>query len=169
MSEAIEFDPVDHITVGAVGEPGGRTFILQATQGEKKVSFIVEKVHVIALAQEAQELFLRAGAPVPLPNWDADFMKLDETIEPLWRVGTVGIGYTEETQQVIVVCHELALEEEEGATAQFWLTKTQLATLTGYGMVVVSQGRPLCPLCRHPMSPEAHYCVALNGKEGPER
>ena len=170
MSDNIEFDPVDHITFGAVGEPGSRVFMIQATQGEAKVSLIIEKAHVIALAEEAQELFINSGAPDPLPKWDADFMALDDSIEPLWRVGAVGIGFTEETGQILVVCHELVgEEEEEGATAQFWLTKTQLATLTGYGMVVVSQGRPLCPLCRHPMNPDSHYCVSLNGKEGPER
>ncbi|MGH2812008.1 MAG: DUF3090 family protein, partial [Actinomycetota bacterium] len=29
----IEFDPVDGIAVGAVGEPGERTFMIQARQG----------------------------------------------------------------------------------------------------------------------------------------
>lgn len=169
MSESIEFDPVDHITVGAIGEPGNRTFLLQATYGDEKACLVVEKGHILALADEAQELFANAGVPDPLPHWDAEVMAIDESLEPSWRVGSVGVGFTEETDQVLVVCHELVDEGEETATAQFWMSRSQLAALTGYGMVIASQGRPACPLCRNPMNPEGHYCVSLNGKARPER
>ena len=38
MGVFYEFDEVDAFTVGAVGQPGQRTFLLQARRGHERVS-----------------------------------------------------------------------------------------------------------------------------------
>ena len=42
----MELEHVDRITAGAVGEPGERTFFLQAREGDRLVTILVEKEQV---------------------------------------------------------------------------------------------------------------------------
>ncbi len=39
----IELDPVTHITAGALGKPGHRTFFIQAERGLDRVTLLCEK------------------------------------------------------------------------------------------------------------------------------
>ena len=45
------FDPPDRFVAGTVGEPGERTFFLQAREGSRIVSVVLEKVQVAVLAE----------------------------------------------------------------------------------------------------------------------
>ena len=51
-----EFDPPERFVVGTVGEPGPRTFFLQARAGARMVSVALEKQQVAALAERVDEL-----------------------------------------------------------------------------------------------------------------
>ena len=50
------FDPPDRFVAGALGQPGQRTFFLQATKGSAVLSVAVEKVQVALLATRVGEL-----------------------------------------------------------------------------------------------------------------
>ena len=65
MSSSFDLPSVDRITVGTVGEPGNRTFYLQAREDSLVVSLKVEKGQVAALAQRIGELagFSRSSSP----------------------------------------------------------------------------------------------------------
>jgi len=56
-----DLDPVTFITVGTIGPPGERTFYLQAAQGSRVVSLIIEKEHAAALAVSIQRLLDSMG------------------------------------------------------------------------------------------------------------
>ncbi|HEY8988345.1 MAG TPA: DUF3090 family protein, partial [Candidatus Limnocylindrales bacterium] len=45
------FDPPDRFIAGTVGQPGSRTFFLQARRAGQVVSVILEKVQVAVLAE----------------------------------------------------------------------------------------------------------------------
>ena len=51
-----DFESVTHIVADAVGQPGRRTFFLQARQGRRVASLIVEKQQVAALAASVLQL-----------------------------------------------------------------------------------------------------------------
>ena len=51
-----EFDPPERFVAGTVGEPGGRTFFLQARSGPRMVSVALEKQQVAVLAERIDEL-----------------------------------------------------------------------------------------------------------------
>ena len=51
-----EFEDVDTFTAGAVGRPGERTFFLQAREGRRVVSVVMEKVQVAVLADRLGQL-----------------------------------------------------------------------------------------------------------------
>jgi uncharacterized repeat protein (TIGR03847 family) len=157
----MEFDPVDEITVGAVGEPGGRVFMLQAKLGLDTATFILEKDQAVALARQTFELLTRIGFPDRSEAGEAP--DLDESDEPRWRVGTIAIAYEEERDLVMIECRELIEPEEEGGRARFWLTRAQFIALGRRGLEVAAQGRPTCPYCWQPIDPDGHFCVATNG------
>ena len=50
------FDPPERFVAGTVGQPGDRTFFLQARDGPRVVSVVLEKVQVAVLADRLGEL-----------------------------------------------------------------------------------------------------------------
>ena len=53
------FDPPERFVAGTVGEPGQRTFFLQAREGTRITSVSLEKQQVSALAERIDELARR--------------------------------------------------------------------------------------------------------------
>ena len=113
--------PVTRITAGAVGSPGRRTFVLQAFFGAEPFSWIIEKDQAMALSRaipellgEVQEEFPELGDPLvaAAPN-----LNLTEPLQPLFRVGSIGVGYDRLHDLVIFTLVDADLmdggEEEE--------------------------------------------------------
>ena len=50
------FDPPERFVAGTVGQPGDRTFFLQARDGPRVVSIVLEKVQVAVLADRLGDL-----------------------------------------------------------------------------------------------------------------
>jgi uncharacterized repeat protein (TIGR03847 family) len=176
MAESFELDPVDWITAGAVGEPGRRTFYVQARRGSDLVAIVVEKGQVTALGQLAQELLGRIGIEVTPDDLDEDRMRLLEPVMPAWRAGSMSLGMDANGQRFLLEADELtededvALEEgtsarRAGGNARFWLSRTQLVALAAYASYVVEAGaRERCQLCSRPIDPvDGHVCPATNG------
>jgi uncharacterized repeat protein (TIGR03847 family) len=108
----IELDPVDHITAGAVGEPGERTFFLQGRKGERLVTLLVEKQQVQLLAASVVEILARIGREggEGIPE---EQMDLEEPVIPEWRVGRLSIGYEEDRDLLVLEAEELVPGDED--------------------------------------------------------
>ena len=70
------FDNPDRFVAGTVGQPGSRTFYLQARDGDRIVSVLLEKVQVTLLAERLAQLLAEVrerGAACPRnrprPRW----------------------------------------------------------------------------------------------------
>lgn len=181
----INLNPVDHITVDALGPPGQRVFYLQAQKGTQTVTLIAEKFQVQSLAIGVERFLAEISDQFPdLPlgssEYDEIIMRIQPPVDPLFRLANIGLGYSAEDDLVVLVVHELmpddSLEEqgaegEEGETfinedasvVRFWCTRSQLMAMAHWGAEVSSRGRPLCPQCGDPMEPEGHFCVKKNG------
>ncbi len=159
MSTSFELEGVDAITTGTVGPPGQRVFYLQARRGAQVVTLRLEKTQVAALATYLTTLLDDLPAPGPLPT-DLDLV---EPVVAEWVVGSLGVSYDEDGDEVVLVAEELVGEDEEGAEARMTATREQVAALARQGAAVVGAGRPACPLCGQPVDPEGHMCVRLNG------
>lgn len=160
----MELDPVDRITVGAVGEPGERTFYLQARRGSDLVTIVVEKQQVQLLAATVVDMLSRLGTDVQT-EVDEDAMELERPLEPEWRAGRLAVGYEEERDLFMLEAEEAEEEEEAelGGQARFWATREQMLALARHGITVAAAGRPTCEFCGNPMDPEGHICPAMNG------
>jgi uncharacterized repeat protein (TIGR03847 family) len=177
VSQDVELDPADSLTAGAVGQPGRRVFMLQATQGSDIHSWVLEKEQVTALARASYELLSQIGqhemtkellGKGPLgaatPEFEAAMaLKPDQ---PVFRIdaGTITLRYEDGRNAVELSFSEFTESETElAANVRIVVTPRQLAAFGIQGMKVVAQGRPTCPLCGHPMEPDGHICPATNG------
>jgi uncharacterized repeat protein (TIGR03847 family) len=171
-----ELDPVTRLTADAVGEPGQRTFYLQAASGADQVTLLVEKEQVRRLAENLESWLPelaegRPEDPVEAAAAEAAELALSEPLEPDFRVGQLLLSYDAERDRVLVVATELQIEDEdddpleapEPLEVRLSVTRAQLRVLARHGAQVVARGRPLCPLCGNPLDPTGHICPAQNG------
>ena len=171
-----DLDPVTRLTADAVGEPGQRTFYLQAASGADQVTLLVEKEQVRRLAENLQTWLPELAAdrpedPVEAAAAEAGELGLEAPLEPDFRVGQLQLSYDPERDRVTVVATELVAGEEEQPEelepepqqVRLVVTRPQLRVLARHGSQVVARGRPLCPLCGNPLDPSGHICPALNG------
>jgi len=177
MAELIEWEVVDGITAGAVGEPGSRTFMIQAHKGAETISVLVEKGQVAILAGEALELLERV-----VPDEQAEQHEQADTRDligggpveeatPLFRARLIGLGYDPERQMVLIELREHAVEEgeappaveeSEGYVVRLHATRQQVVMMTASGAEAIAAGRPTCPLCGFPVDPGGHPCPRWN-------
>ena len=112
-----DFDPPDRFVAGTVGEPGNRTFFLQARDGRRTVSVSLEKVQVAALAERLGRLLFeldqRGIAEAAPTERVIDVAPLDEPLHEAFRAGTLTIGWDGETGIVLIEAREIDEEDED--------------------------------------------------------
>ncbi|NJN93220.1 MAG: DUF3090 family protein [Anaerolineales bacterium] len=65
--ELVDFNPVSRITIGSVGQPGQRVFLLQANQGTAMITLKLEKEQAMVLASSVIELLEELDEKYPPP------------------------------------------------------------------------------------------------------
>lgn len=183
------YEHPDRFVAGTVGQPGQRTFFLQATASGRTTSVALEKTQVAALAERIDELLdevvRRSGgsAPVPAvaPSELSDAAPLDVPVEEEFRVGTMALAWDGAHDRMVIEAQalvDLAGDEEDLEAAEeemlqddengppllrVLLTGAQARSFAKRALDVVSAGRPPCPLCSLPLDPEGHVCPRQNG------
>jgi len=144
----IELDPVTHITAGAIGEPGRRTFYVQAERRSERVDLICEKEQVQALADAIDEMAQNLEQEFGLNRHtdltvDDAAMAIKEPLDPLFRVGAMGLGYDANRDRILLVAQEALGEDEERdpREARFFATRAQMEALSRHAREVVGRGR----------------------------
>ncbi|WP_127503462.1 DUF3090 domain-containing protein [Actinoplanes solisilvae] len=113
------FEPPERFVAGTVGEPGDRTFFLQARGGGRVVSVALEKVQVSLLAEKLEELLVEANKRfgVSLPEAPVltghDNEPLDVPVDEEFRVGTLGLAFDVDTSTVVIEAIEAGESEVE--------------------------------------------------------
>jgi len=174
------FRQPDRFVAGTVGEPGERTFYLQATEDVRTVSVQLEKQQVSVLAERIgallEEVQRRFDAELPAepPEDLVDTEPLAVPVEEEFRVGTMGLGWDAETEAVVVELLAVTEEEidesvvlddtEEGPDAvRVFLSPARARAFAERAERVINAGRKPCPLCGEPLDPEGHICPRQNG------
>ena len=179
------FDNPDRFVAGTVGQPGSRTFYLQARDGDRIVSVALEKVQVTLLAERLTQLLAEVkerGAAVPEEpsSSEVDTAPLDEPMNEAFRVGTMAIVWDGEEESIVVEARamteddespEAALEadedevgdDDEADVVRVNLTPRKALAFAKRALDVVAAGRPPCPFCGQPLNPEGHICARRNG------
>jgi uncharacterized repeat protein (TIGR03847 family) len=179
--QVFDYDPPDRFVAGTVGEPGSRTFFLQARSGTRVTSVALEKAQVSVLAERVDELLdevLRVSggkAPVPAvaPVDAEDGDPLDTPIEEEFRVGAMSLAWDPDSGRVVVECYAegVSVEEDEdeeadeleGSVLRVSISGAAARAFTKRALAVVAAGRPPCPFCNNPLDPSGHICPRANG------
>ena len=167
----LDLDPVTHLTADAIGQPGQRVFYLQGTQDERVVTLLVEKIQIQSLAEGLddflKEVFERfPDLPADSDEYDETKMRILPPVDPLFRVGEVGLGYDSDRDLVCLIAREILsgeMQPDDASVVRFWATRSQMRALARWGLEVASHGRAICPQCGEPMDPAGHFCPKKNG------
>jgi uncharacterized repeat protein (TIGR03847 family) len=180
-----EFDPPERFVVGTVGEPGQRTFFIQARTGSRMVSVALEKQQVAVLAERVDELLdtvlgdgssgtiVPAVAPLDLD----DQAPLEQPIEEEFRAGTMTLSWDPGLSRVVIEVFPISEEVVAGPEAdddlaeepepdEVLLVRITPGAARAFALRagrVVEAGRPSCPFCGGPIDPSGHLCVRANG------
>jgi uncharacterized repeat protein (TIGR03847 family) len=172
------YDPPQRFVAGAVGQPGERTFYLQATDGSRVTSVSLEKFQVTQLAERLDELLdevlRRTGEPpAGSPGAPADDGPLDLPLMEEFRVGAIALAWDGETDRVVIEAQEESespvepladdIPADGPGVLRVRLTPDAARAFARRALRIVAQGRPPCPLCGLPLDAEGHVCPRQNG------
>ncbi|HYL40773.1 MAG TPA: DUF3090 family protein [Candidatus Binatus sp.] len=178
------FEDPDRFATGTVGQPGNRTFFLQARSGGRVVSVVIEKTQVSALAERLGQLLVELDqqgvVADPSTPIDPDERPLDEPLNEAFRTGSLTLGWDGEVERVLVEARaqievesiEEAIEalqvdddDEDGPDLlRVHLTPDAARAFVEQAQRVVRAGRPTCPICGNPLDPGGHICPRKNGQ-----
>jgi uncharacterized repeat protein (TIGR03847 family) len=186
-----DYDPPDRFVAGTVGEPGQRSFYLQATGGGRITTVGLEKQQVAALAERISELLdevlrLTGGAEIPAltPQGQLDMDPLGLPLTEDFRVGTMALAWDGDGSRLVIEAHALveddadvddaddpgvpdpAPDADEGPPPDLLRVRIGAAAARAFAeraVAVVGAGRPNCPFCGLPLDPTGHICPRQNG------
>jgi uncharacterized repeat protein (TIGR03847 family) len=179
------YDPPERFVAGTVGEPGARTFFLQARGNGRLTSVALEKQQVQLLADQVGRLLeevRRVSGSDPLADEpaavDNDLGPLELPIEEDFRVATLALGWDPRIDRVVIVAQAggegaadaaPAIDDEDEVdidgpdVLRVRMTAAMAREFAGRAQAVVSAGRPPCPFCALPLDPAGHVCPRQNG------
>lgn len=173
----IRFDPPDQFIAGAVGEPGQRTFHLQAIGGGIAATVIVEKSQIAVLARRIAEMLrdLSEGGSVRLPEVALPLpRRLPALVEPLapeFRVGTIALAWDPAPKRLILEFRDDMGIDDAGAPPPINdspegpdVLRVSLGVATALefaenALQLAAAGRAICPNCGVPLDPRGHRCA----------
>lgn len=179
------YDPPERFVAGTVGQPGQRTFFLQARSGTRVTSVSLEKQQVAVLATRIDELLdevmssgganstVPAVAPVDLEDPDP----LEQPIDEEFRAGTMTLSWDSTDERIVlevfpytedsVVSPDQPEEEiDEPEPEELLVVRLPPGPARAFvkrAQAVVAAGRQPCPFCGNPIDPAGHLCPRANG------
>lgn len=159
-AESFDFERPDHFTTGTVGPSGERVFYVQAREGGVLVTLKSEKEQVRALGEHLSSMLEK----LPEGGRAGRDAELLEPVEPVWAVASVGVGYDEAKDRIVIVVRQFIEEEgDEPATARFAITRAQAAAFAQRARALMDASRKICPLCNAAVDASGHVCPRRNG------
>lgn len=149
---------VERLAGGAVGEPGQRVFLLEVVVHGEAIAYLIEKLQVGALADEAQHLLRERNMIGAGLSLDPGGVQAETPVA--FRVGGLQLTVDEGAEVADLVIHS---NEPSDHSAEYEVPLAQLDSFAREALVVVAGGRPECPRCNLAMDPEGHNCPRTNG------
>jgi len=177
-----DLGPVEILGAEAIGQPGQRRFRLFALVRNISVAIWMEKEQLYnlslaldrVLAQLSEGSILRVEAqagPWQVPEQAPASFPQQPNFE--FQVGQLRISYDEKRNLLVLFSVPLEVIIERGQdpqvilreenTLSFRFTLQQAQELSRVITVLVTSGRPVCPLCGTPLDEGPHACIKQNG------
>lgn len=173
------FDPVERFVAGTVGQPGERTFFIQARYGARLISVSCEKVQVQALADRLAYMLreIKQSNPmISMTRLQRDDAPLDTPIEEEFRIGVIGLAFDAERELIQIDLQEVSEGEQEESDfidvddlssdqdiLRVLISPSMAEQFSKRALSVVNAGRQPCPFCGGPIDIRGHLCPRANG------
>ncbi|GAA2829566.1 DUF3090 domain-containing protein [Kribbella solani] len=177
------YDDPERFVAGTVGEPGARTFFLQARAGHRLTSVACEKEQVMALAERLDvmldEVARRFDRDPVTPSGVDDTAPLEQPIEEEFRAGTMTLAWEADAERVVIEVFAVvtgdpaeleegdpaaaAMESDDAEVFVVRITEEQARAFARRAVALVASGRPSCPFCGRPIDADGHICPRANG------
>lgn len=171
-------ESTDRFVVGTVGQPGARTFYLQAESKSGLNTVMLDKGQVIGLVDRLLEMIkeLRRNNSIPKQqpvNLKIDNKPLTSPFDEDFQVGLMSVTF--ENQMFVLRIQEImpgdqlliaddVISDEDGPDLCIVkLDLNQIYSFIERAKKVVAAGRPDCMFCSLPIDPEGHLCPRANG------
>lgn len=190
----MDFDAPDCFATGTVGESSDAVYVLQAVQGARSASVMLEREQVAILADRVlaviDELERRGLAAIDAgPAGAGDLRPLQEPVREDFRVGTMTIAWDEDVDELVVEARSMTFDAGAGESAlrdgeeiddddeipddavigpdvlRVHLTPFMAQQFARRAGVVAGDDRPACPFCGGPLEPTGHLCPRPDGGE----
>lgn len=191
----MDFDAPEGFATGAVGKAGDRAFYLQAAQGPRIASVMLEREQVAILADRVMavidELERRGLAAIDAgPAAHSSVRPLEEPIREEFRVGTMTIAWDDDVDELVIEARSMTFDAGAGEVAtreieveeidedeipddapigpdvlRVHLTPSMAQRFARDADTVVGGNRPACPFCGEPLEPTGHLCRRPQGGE----
>lgn len=173
------FEDVQRFICGTVGQPGERTFFIQARTAYAFASLSVEKSQVQALGERLRYMVREIRSAHPLTQISSpvkDGAPLDTPIEDDFRVGSIALFFDAETELIQVDLRDsqsdLNFGEDQESDDEIspdieivrvFIKADQALTFADRADALIGAGRLPCPFCGAPISSGGHLCARANG------
>jgi uncharacterized repeat protein (TIGR03847 family) len=181
------YEDPERFIAGTVGEPGARTFFLQARAGARMTSVACEKEQVMALAERLDvmldEVARRFDREPAVTIGADDNGPLEQPIEEEFRAGTMTLAWEADSERVVIEVFAVVpetpdvtagaeeepavtpgvLESDDGEVFVVRITEQQARAFARRAVALVAAGRPSCPFCGRPIDAQGHICARANG------
>ena len=168
--------PATSIEALTFGEPGLRTFRLDARSGAAACSVWMEKEQLLQLGVYLRDMVDRLSqeerdkeSDLREASWSGGELNVD------FKAGQMLLSYDQDRNAFYLQAYERESDEpDEGATPTigdtaetesvgFWITTAQAGALGEEALKICAAGRPTCFLCGQPINPDGHACPRANG------
>jgi uncharacterized repeat protein (TIGR03847 family) len=178
-SRILLFDPVERFVAGTVGQPGERTFFIQARTGGRLISVSLEKTQVQALSERLTFMIreIKQSDPtIVIQRLTRDDEPLETPIEEEFRIGVIGIAFDASRELIQIDLQAVSEGDEEEPDfidvddltgdqdiMRVLISPSMADQFAKRAMSVVSAGRLPCPFCGGPIDLRGHLCPRANG------
>ena len=155
------------------GEPGNRTFKLDASSGAASCAIWMEKEQLLQLGVYLRDMIGRLsqedrdkGSDLREETWSGGDLTVD------FKAGQMLLSYDQDSNAFYLQAYERESEEQETPSSDhapefesvgFWITIAQATLLGEESLKICAAGRPSCFLCGQPINPDGHACPRANG------
>ena len=178
-SRILLFDPVERFVAGTVGQPGERTFFIQARTGSRLISVSLEKTQVQAMSERLTYMIreIKQSDPtIVIQRLTRDDAPLETPIEEEFRIGVIGIAFDASRELIQIDLQAVSEGDEEEPEfidvddltgdqdiMRVLISPSMAEQFAKRAMSVVSAGRLPCPFCGGPIDMRGHLCPRANG------
>ena len=162
------FTDPDRFIAGTIGEPGERSFFIQARLANRLISVALEKAQVQAIAARLEIMVSEVKKSEPLTLIDkipSDDAPLETPVDAEFQVGAIALAWNDEMQRICVELYELEEDEEssDGEVLEVNISLGQAVAFSTRSKALVNAGRLPCTFCGIPIDPRGHLCPRSNG------